>query len=98
MDEQARKDNAARLIENIRGNVNGAHDAWKQLDTGDAQQRRTYVKNALGLETEPSDEDIQAMHRYAGEHLQGQVSQMRAERADSPVMGFFCVASENEEH
>ena len=94
MDEQARKENAARLIEHIRGNVNGAHDAWKKLDMSDPQQRRTYVKNALGLEHEPTDEDIQAMHDHAGQHLQPQVEAMRKERPDSPVMGFFCLATE----
>lgn len=93
MNDQERKDAAAKLVQAVKNNTNGAYDKWTNLDTSDDNKRAAYVKDVLNLAQAPTKEDLDEMHRHATTSLGDQVEDMRNARPDAHTVGFLCLSS-----
>lgn len=95
MNEHEHKAAAAKLIEAIKNNTNGAYDKWAAVEDGDMDGYARWVQESIGLPETPSHDDLQAMHEHSRAHLQDKVADMRAAHPEGPVCGLACVADES---
>jgi hypothetical protein len=94
MDDKQRRDAAEKLIEAVKNNTKNAFDNWNKLHEANVAAHAKWVKETLGLDHEPTREDLEGMHEHAKTALVDKVRAMRADKPSTAVVAGVCIAED----
>jgi hypothetical protein len=94
MNDHERKEAAAKLIEAVKHNTNGAYDNWTKVNKDATHEYAQWVQKSIGLAHPPTAEDMEAMHEHSRAALKDDIADMRAARPEGPVCAGACIAED----
>lgn len=92
MNEHERRKAAEDLVDAVKNNKNNAFDRWLDLKEDDHEGHVAWVRDSLGLDQDPSKEDLQAMCDHSKEHLRDKIEELKTLGPRVPAVGAFCDA------